>query len=327
MSNCDQPALSRQIHLGNTVVIVDGLARTGKGMIGTILSSFARVEIERLEEDFESASTLYQMQKITRDAAITLLRIGADNHLINSFAGRNTNFRFADQSSVWKAPDPLRYFRRILIRDKDSVLEKIKKERPIFQNQTHAQLVNFDLYHEAYGDRLRFIEIIRHPIDVVDAWMRRSFGVRFGEDPLQLSFCVSYKGRDLPYWTVGWEDTYLSATPLERVIRMIELQLNQNQRAYDSLTETLKKQLFVVPFEDFVQRPKPYLHALAQFVGSEVTRHTRGILRRENCPRTLLVSDMERKQKSLEERVSKQDRLVLHRLIEDYEALAIKFAR
>ena len=326
MIECNPPTLSRQARLGNTIVLLEGLGQTGKGMVSRILSSFARVELERIEEVMESVSTLYQLKKITRDAAIVFLRTEADNHLINSMIGRNTNFRFQDGSSVWHDPHPWRYVRRLFL-SKDTVLERIEKEQPIFQNMTHRQLANFDLYCDAFGERLRVVETIRHPVDLADTWMFRRFGNRYGEDPLSLAFCIRYQGHDVPYFALGWEDAYLSATPLERVIRMIEAQWSQDQATYELLSETQKNQIFFVPFEDFVQRPKLYLHPLAQFIGTKVTRRTRSVLRRENCPRTYSVSDRKRKQKSFEQQVSQEERFALRRLIEEYEALASKFVR
>ena len=53
MSEYSNLNISRRNRLDGTVVIVDGIGRTGKGMIGTILSSFSRVEIERLEHALE----------------------------------------------------------------------------------------------------------------------------------------------------------------------------------------------------------------------------------------------------------------------------------
>ena len=317
--------LSRKSHLQGTIVIVDGFGRTGKGMLGTILSSFDRIEIERIEYVLEWVSVLYRMGKISYDASVWVLQTEADNLLINSMAGRNTNFRYADQSSAWKAPSALRYFRRIFIRDKDSITSYIEKSHPIFQFQTHAQLSNFNLYHDAFGNRLKFIELIRHPVDVMDAWMRRGFGIRFGNDPLQLTMCVEYLGSEVPYIALGWKDIYINATPLERIVRMVESMWDLSISTYESLSENMTEQIFFVSFEEFVQNPRPYLHRLASFVGSNVTRHTQGILRRENCPRTLSITDRDKKQRQFEDELSHEYTHKIHRLIHEYEEMSARF--
>lgn len=317
--------LSRISHLQGTIVIVDGFGRTGKGMIGTILSSFEGIEIERIEYVLEWVSVLYRLGKISHDASVWALQTEADNLLINSMAGRNTNFRYADQSSVWKVPAALRYFRRIFLRDKDSVITQIEKTHPIFQFQTHAQLSNVNMYCDAFGSRLKFVELMRHPIDIIDAWNRRGFGDRFGNDPLQLTMCVQHEGTEVPYLAIGWEDIYITATPLERIVRMIESWWNVSMSTYDSLSENIKKQIFFIPFEEFVQNPQPYLHSLSSFIGSSLTRHTSGILRRENCPRILSIGDRDKKQRQFEDELSDEYTQKMHRLINQYEQMVTQF--
>ena len=325
MSEYSNLNISRRNRLDGTVVIVDGIGRTGKGMICTILSSFRRVEIERLEHVIEWVSILHKLGQMKHEAAVWALQMEADNFLINSMIGRNTNFRYADQSSAWRAPAALRYFKRIFIRDKESVIETINKTRPIFQSQTHNQISNFKLYYDAFGDRLRFIELIRHPVDIIDAWMRRGFGKRFGVDPLQLTMCINHQGVDIPYLALGWEDTYLTATPMERVVKMIESWWNSSMSAYDSLADKMKEQILFIPFEEFVQNPQPYLHSLSSFVGSSLTRHTSGILRRENCPRILSIGDREKKQRQFEDKLSDEYTQKMHRLINQYEQMVTQF--
>ena len=68
----EEPALSRGAHFSSTKVFVDGLTRTGKSMMGPILASFARVEIERVEEIIEYIGALHRMGKISQDAAVAL---------------------------------------------------------------------------------------------------------------------------------------------------------------------------------------------------------------------------------------------------------------
>jgi len=325
MSEYSNLNISRRNRLDGTVVIVDGIGRTGKGMICTILSSFRRVEIERLEHAIEWVSILHKLGQMKHEAAVWALQMEADNFLINSMIGRNTNFRYADQSSAWRAPAALRYFRRIFIRDKESVIETINKTRPIFQSQTHNQLSNFKLYYDAFGDRLRFIELIRHPVDVIDAWMRRGFGKRFGVDPLQLTMCINDQGVDIPYLALGWKDTYLTATPMERVVKMIESWWRSSMSAYDSLADKMKEQILFIPFEDFVQHTYPYLDSIGIFIGSDITRYTNRILRRENCPRTVLLSERDKKMDILKGNLSEEYMSIVHQLAEEYMEWSDKF--
>ena len=317
----DSPTLSREINYDATVVFVDGITRTGKSMMGPILASFDRVEIERVEEIFEYVGVLYRLGKVPRDAAVAMLKMETDMQIYNSMIGRNTNFRFGDHSGVWRNPRRLRYFRRLFAPEGDTVVRRIAVERPIYQNQTHDQLANFELYHEAFGDRFRIIEMIRHPVDLVDSWLRRGWGRRFGTDPRALKFCIRYEGQDLPYYALGWEKIYLHATPVGRVIRMIAGLWDSNLQAYRSLTPERKKVVLMISFEDFVQHPTPYLQPIANFLGTETTRHTRPALKRQKCPRRYSEEARMEKQRRIEAESSPEELRILERLIGESEEL------
>lgn len=314
------PSLSRELRLARTVVFVDGITRAGKSMMSPILASFDRVEIERLEFITEYLGALYLMGKITRDAAVALLRTESDYHLYNSLIGRNTNFRFGDHSSVWRNPNRWRYFKRLFARDGAPVVETVLRDRPIFQNVTHDQLANFGVLHEAFGEDLRILELVRHPVDLVDSWLRRGLGIRFGTDPLSATFCIRHQGQDLPYYAIGWEETYLSASPAGRVIRMIQSLWDRNQTTFASLNAQEKRLVFFVPFESFIQRPWPYLEPLAEFIGTRTTRHTSGALKRQKCPRKY-EDNTAPKRLMLEQQVSPDEKDIVQRLVEEYDTL------
>ena len=306
------------------VVLVDGLGRTGKSMLSAILASFDRVEIERLEEILEYIGALHGMGKITGDAAVAMLRMETDFHVYNSMIGRNTNFRFRDHSSVWKNPNRVRYLKRLAAPDGDAAVQAIYQDRPIYQNMTHDQLTNFEILYEAFGTDLRIIEMIRHPIELAASWIRRGTDTRLSTDPRAFVLCVRYQDQDLPYYVSGWEDIYLSASPAGRVVRMIQSLWDRNLAVLHSLTETQRKQnIFVVPFERFVQQPTPYVHALGEFIGSHTTRHTGSALRRQNCPREY-VGDVTQKRELIDRQISGEEQAILQRLVEEYETLAAK---
>ena len=290
-------------------------------MLGPVLASFQRVEIERVEEIFECVGDLYRMGKIDRDAAVALLKREADQHLYHSSIGRNVNFRFRDHSSVWRNPNRMRYVKRLFAKDGDPVVERIGLERTIFQNQTHDQLANFHLFHEIFGDSLRIIEMIRHPVDLVDSWLRRGWGTRFGNDPLAFDICISYDGENLPYYALGFEAYYIKASPVDRVIRMITRLLDDSRSVYGALTQELRSQVLVLPFEEFVQRPYLYLPPIADFIGSSPTRHTPSALKRQRCPRTISPGERQHKQKRIESEASTERLADLNRLTEEYERL------
>jgi hypothetical protein len=289
-------------------------------MLGPILASLERVEIERVEEIIEYVGGLHQMGKLDWETAVALLRMQTDLHLYEGLIGRNANFRWTDHSSVWQNPNPWRHLRRALMPEGTPVMERMRRERPIYQNQTHDQLGNFPLLLEAFGERLRMLEMIRHPVDVVGSWMRRSWGTRFGSDPLALTLCIRHNGMELPYYAAGWEVEYRALDPLSRVTRMIARLWEQTQQVYRSLDAAQRGQVFIVPFEAFVARPMPYVEAIAHWLGTKPTRHTPGALRRQRCPRAYDRQDRARRHQALLGALGPIERGLLERMVEEYEA-------
>ena len=185
---------------------------------------------------------------------------------------------------------------------------------------------NIDLCLGAFGNGLRNVQMIRHPVSLIDSWLRRDWGNRYGADPLAFAMCIRHQDQDLPFYAVGWEDVYLTASPLGRVIRMIEGVWDRNLHAYQSANEAQQRQGFFIPFEDFVQKPFAHLEPLAEFIGSAITKQTQGAVKRENCPRSL-PGDIAQKAQLFEKQMSPEESVIMHRLIEEYEILARECSR
>ena len=320
------PHLSRRTTMAGMVVLVDGIARSGKGLLGPVFSSFERVEIERVEEIFEYIAVLHRLGTMATDAAVALLRMEADRHLYNTLISRNTNFRPGDHSGVWQAPRRWRYVRRLMAAEGPAVLERIRADRPIFQTMTHDQLANVGLFREAFGEDLRVVEMIRHPVDLIDSWVRRGWGTRYGEDPYALTLCVEYDGRDIPYYALGWEAAYLEMTPLGRVVRMVRGLWEANQRTYAGLPKDQQAQICFVPLSRFVERPWPDVKRLAAFLGTEPTPATRAILARKRLPRPDDALGRAERWRRLQTEMTAEEQAAVHDLIEAYETVVRELA-
>ena len=94
---------------------------------------------------------------------------------------------------------------------------------------------------------------------------------------------------------------------------------------YDSLADKMKEQILFIPFEDFVQHTYPYLDSIGIFIGSDITRYTNRILRRENCPRTVLLSERDKKMDILKGNLSEEYMSIVHQLAEEYMEWSDKF--
>jgi hypothetical protein len=311
--------VSRRPRLAGTVVFADGMGRSGKGMIGPLISSFDRVELEKVEEIFEFIGTLHRLGKIDPGAAAVALRTQADILLHNGLIGRNSNFRWNDHSSVFRATQRLKHVKRLFTAEGASTAALVRAEHPIVQNMTHDQLSNFGLFHAAFGPDLRIVEMIRHPLGLADSWRRRGWDSRFGTDPLSFTYCIDHHGIELPYYAAGWEEAYAAASPTGRIVRTLARVWAWIMESYEALSDAEKGQVFFISYEEFIRNPTPSLEPLASFLGTNTTKHTKTMMNRLKLPSSR-VFDFPKIRDSIYGELTPEERTILGDLIEQFEA-------
>ena len=311
--------LVRRNNLVSEFVLVDGIGRDGKAMIGHVLATMSRLEKLSIDEPFDTIRNLYMLGKISHDAAVTTMRTEADTRLYNNMISRNVNFRFTDGSGVYKSLATIKYIRRLFSKEGQPVVDRIMKEKPIFQNLTHGGLIMADLYFDTFSDRLKIIYMVRDPVGIIYEWDRRGFGNRIGQDPSEFQLTYEWGAEVVPIYTYGWEDEYLSSSPIDRIISMVDWYFRANMAGYASLSDERKKQVMFVIFEEFVTDPMSYCEKIAEFLGTTTTPRTKKVLKRERCPRILDPKDREEKRNNIEKKASEKAVTRLNKLIEEYE--------
>tara|TARA_Y100000294_G_scaffold177407_1_gene202693 strand:+ start:203 stop:1168 length:966 start_codon:yes stop_codon:yes gene_type:complete len=311
----------RDNRLVKEIVLVNGPPRAGKAMLGPIMSSFARVEIYRIEYILDAIPVFYKFGKIERDAAVAILRREIDLKLYNSMISRMINFRFADHGGVLNNANPLRYFKRLFYKDGHVVMERIKHENPILQVQTHNIVENIDLYLDAFEGGLHVLDMVRHPIDRVYSMNRRGDGVNIGVSPLAIQLAIRSKGKDLPWYAIGWEDEYINDSPIDRQIKIVQRLGKKRKDKLESLSAKSKSQILVIPYEQFLTSPDRYLKSISKLINSEITKHTKKILKKKRVPNKLDPADREKKLKAIREIASPKCLQILENLAEEYESL------
>jgi hypothetical protein len=294
----------RNVSLVQKIVLVDGVTRTGKSMLGPIMSAMQGVEIERVEAVFEYIPMLYSMGHITRDAAVDFIQLEADTKLYESFIGRNTNFRYTDHSSVFNCPDKLKYFKRLFKKDVASAPSQIMDQGIVFQVQTHDTLGMIDIYFDAFGENVYVLEMVRDPVDLIYSWHMRGWGHRFTSDPLALTFTIETEDGIAPWYHSLLAEPVKPDAPADNIICMIEALLKRNFDKYTELEPWMKKQVHWIIFEDFVTRPHEHIPRIEKFIGIKASGALQSQLKKERCPRVLKEEDRRAKFKIIKEKAS-----------------------
>jgi hypothetical protein len=273
----------RPLALLPKIILIDGLTGTGKSMLGPLLGSLERIELYRVEHHYEYLCILNHLGKITSDAAASMLSMYGDLAVYNSMIGRETNFRKDDLSGVWSNPYWFRYLKRLMLPDGDSVRQRILDERPMIQVSTHQAMPAMQVAFQAFGKRLEVIEMVRHPLYLLEHWV--SYIDRHGTDVRDFTIWFEHKGKSLPWFAYGWEDQYLASPPMDRVIYSIDKILAAADRTYQSLTPDQKQQVIEIPFEGFVVNPDKYIQEICRRLETEPTKMTPRVMKDQRLPR------------------------------------------
>ena len=313
--------LVRKNNLLQEFVLVDGVGSSGKGMLSHILASFKRVEKQRNDMIFDTIPRIYMLGKISFDAASTLMITEADQQLYHTMMSRAVNFRFKDSTGVFQNPGPFRYIHRLFMKEGDTVVERIKNEKPIFQNAPHDALRNSKLFFDVFGNKLKIVYILRDPIEIIYDWHKRGFGDRIGVDPREFQFSIEYKDNIVPLYAYGWEDDYIRLDPIDRNIRMVYYHFKGNMESYNKLTAERQKKVMLILFDELVSNPIPICERIANFLGTKITHQTKKTLKHENCPRIISQDEKKLKRKKIEQKATKKYLKTFYDLINNYEKI------
>ena len=189
----------------------------------------------------------------------------------------------------------------------------------IYQNQGHDQMRFVRLLLDAWPGTFRMIEIIRDPVDLIDAWRRRNWGTRLCTDPAALTPCIKFNNHAVPFYAHGWEQEYLEISPMDRIIKILHGLQIANRDAYEALDCSDKKQIRVIRFEDFVVDTYNYVDQLASFLQTKTTKTTRAAIHKQGCPRIQSTAKKQMKLETIKKEATAPYLKLVDEMIDDYK--------
>ena len=273
---------TRPITLTRNIVILDGLTGTGKTMFSPLLATFDRMQNPRFEYMVEYLAISSTFGKINNDAANTLLNLLIDQKYYDGMISREVNFRPTDLSSVFLNGNGYRYLKRLLSKDGVNVEQRITTENPVFLLVTHQLISCLDKLSAAFDGRLKVVEIVRHPLYLIDHWC--SYIDMHGANARDLTIWIEYKGYSLPWFAAGWEQKYLDSNQHEKVIYSIDRLM---AHVFEKVSDTsINDNIFFIPFEQFVLSPIEYIQKLELFLNLKTDKGINRYLKKQKVPRT-----------------------------------------
>lgn len=268
------------------LVLVDGLGGSGKSLFSAIVAAIERVEILNFSSEIENLCALKYLNKISGDAVEAMIRIQVDLAIYEIMMGRRANFRLRDVSSVFRDTDWFTYVKRIFQKGDEFVPDRIYKEKPILHFATHNLLAFSKPVFNALGNRVSFIEVVRHPLYmIIQQTQNQSNHYKRNATARQFHLFIKYKDEQLPFWNYGQEKLYLNGNPVERAI--YEMWHIKKITEYSKKNELQKNsdKILTIPFEPFIFNPFPYLEKIVNLLKSNITSKTRKVMKKQKVPR------------------------------------------
>jgi|TARA_B100001964_G_scaffold160342_1_gene176093 hypothetical protein len=276
----------RDENLLNQVVFVDGQAGCGKTMLTAIVSSFKRVEIFNYAPEIENICILEYLNKISKDASETMIKIQTDLCLYETMMSRRVNFRYNDLSSVFSNINSFKYFKRLFQKGDEIIPQRLKIEKPILNYAVHNLLSFSNPIFRALNNKFFIIEVIRHPLYMIiqNTINHRNMSKKNGS-ARQFRIYLKDKKYHFPHHFYNNEDLYKKLNPCEKAIYDIDFFTKRTTKFKKRLSTSKSKKLLTIPFEQFVLNPDIFIKLILSSLNTSFTSKTAKLLYKQKLPR------------------------------------------
>ena len=265
------------------LVLVDGQPGCGKTLFSAIIASIPKVELLQYSPLLENICALFHLNKITKDAAIAMLKIEFDLVLYETMMSRNINFRPRDLSSAFRDVKFQTYIKRLFQKGDEKVPQKILDEKPILHFATHNLLGFSEILLENVISKLSFIEIVRHPLYmIVQQTLNHENWENENNQARQFHLQINKDGKNVPYFINDWEIDYNELKPVEKAIYEMKYMTDKVRLIKKNNS---KKNIVTIPFEGFVLNPRPYMEEINKMLNTITNKATEKVMKKQRVPR------------------------------------------
>jgi len=279
----------RPQNLANNIAIVDGFSGAGKSLLLPVLSHLDNGEVWQVSEETEGVCLLSYLNKIDYDAAKALVRKNFDKRIYELSISRNVNFRASDDSSIQGTLLTSKYEKRMKdAAEREQIVEKIQKNRPLLVMDAHYLFGFSDLYINSFGNSLSlYVFMLRNPAHLVSAYFLQDLEKRIGNDPMDVELCVEINGKIVPYYVVDCFDEYCQCNnDLEKVILIIYSYLQKVYSMYKGLDAKQREKFYFISFENFSTNPEFFMDDICETIGIKRADSYEKMLKCLELPRT-----------------------------------------
>ena len=259
------------------LTIVAGLPRSGKSLLAPLVSSMDQAEVFHMDFLIEVFPALKDLNMISSEGLEYLLQYSIHTLSYNRATGRNMNIKPSDETSIWHSKTPQKYFERVFLDESVDIAKDTHKFPLILV--LHNALTYINSLNKAF-EEVKVVNICSHPIDVVDAWMKKQYGQdMYGKKGVALPV-LKWKDQIIPLYAKDWEDEYLASNETDRVISMLyQLHIRENF-SLSKVNEEDNGKLLMVNYDELVMNPKAELEKVSAYLEKPITLFTNKVIQK-----------------------------------------------
>lgn len=320
------PSYAPRARLFDDFVVVEGITRSGKFLLGAVVSAFEGVEFIQTSFTLETLHFLHRLGRIDLDTYRMLVQTDLDMRAYDMAIGRNLNARSADVSCIGRAPDPARFTSRSAEADTGELVRRFREGGFMPLQIFHEGLPNARAFFDVFP-KARMISILRDPADLVDSWFRRGWGRRHGaNDPLNMSLCFEAPGGPRYWWALDLPE-YGELGEMDRCVLNIATLMDMGRRELDAAGPALSERICFVRYEDVLARPDEAVSRIGAFLGRAPVPQLPAVLARERLPRAVDLSKRAKLVEKIRASMSPRFEPLLSKACEDYDGFWTALSR
>ena len=294
--------------LHNNFVFIDGIAKSGKIVVSSIISSLKDCENQSFPERYNNYVKFKNLNLIDEDLVIDLILQGMQMSMIENSLGRFLNFRKHDLSSVNNSQKKKDYYKSLNIKDNDFETNKIINNLKIKKNI--IPMVVDDFFPNCTGKLTYFnnfkkIITFRNPIGILYENLSRSrVDKQIAGHPWQTVFHYKKENKKVPWFVVPKNiNRFFSSTRIEKYLMFMESEYKPYLE--NKIFKNKKTQLLFI--EDIWKNPKYSVNLICKFLNTKKTKSTAKMLQTLYLPRLKIKETFEKQFYYLKNKMNKSD--------------------
>ena len=230
--------------------------------------------------------------------------------------GRNLNNKKNDLTNLKKYMGEINYKKRILMKKSDLYANKILKKN-YFPILLHEGLANLKLLEDIF-DKTKIINISRHPVDIVNSWIRKDYVDKYFETPKSNIITFNYKKKILPFFLKGSENKLKFCKSNEDKIVLMQSNL---KKLFEKNYERSKRKnnILLLKLDDILQETNEALNKISKKFNLKLSNNLKKALKEQDCPRKINYFNRSLIKKKLLKNLSPKFRNIFKKMIYQYE--------